>query len=36
MVSPQHSTSGHFEADTVLSGKRKGQAVATGSVKNLV
>ena len=23
------STSGHFEADTVLSGKRKGQAVAT-------
>ena len=24
-----HNTSGHFEADTVLSGKRKGQAVAT-------
>lgn len=23
------NTSGHFEADTVLSGKRKGQAVAT-------
>ena len=23
------STSGHFEADTVLSGKRKGQAIAT-------
>lgn len=22
-------TSGHFEADTVLSGKRKGQAIAT-------
>lgn len=24
-----HNTSGHFEADTVLPGKRKGQAVAT-------